>query len=84
MVWEGKPAVGTVQLLLMWLVTEAVWWIIKVIICVDAKQPKTFSFKEVECSAIAKSITWPESNWAWISFAEGRMPQEQALLAMIS
>ena len=34
------------------------------------------------CNANAKSITWPESDWALISLAEdkteGKMPQEQA------
>ncbi len=38
--------------------------------------------KEVDCYAMAKSITWPESDWACISLAEdkteGKMPQEQA------
>ena len=35
-----------------------------------------------EFYAMAKSITWPESDWACISLAEGqtegKMPQEQA------
>ncbi len=46
------------------------------------KQPKSFEGKEVDCYAMAKSITWPESDWACISLAEdkteGKMPQEQA------
>lgn len=41
------------------------------------KQPKSF-FKG---KAMAKSITWPESDWACVSLAEdkteGKMPQEQ-------
>ena len=44
------------------------------------KQPNFLS--EVECYAMAKTITWPESDWACISLAEdkteGKMPQEQA------
>ncbi len=46
------------------------------------KQPKSFEGKELDCYAMAKSITWPESDWACISLAEdkteGKMPQEQA------
>ncbi len=46
------------------------------------KQPKSFWREEVDCYAMAKSITWPESDWACISLAkdktEGKMPQEQA------
>ncbi len=46
------------------------------------KQPRVFEGKEVYCYAMAKSITWPESDWACISLAkdkiEGKMPQEQA------
>ncbi len=46
------------------------------------KQPRVFEGKEVDCYAMAKSITWPESDWACISLAkdktEGKMPQEQA------
>ncbi len=41
-----------------------------------------FEGKEVDCYAMAKSIAWPESDWACISLAEdkteGKMPQEQA------
>ncbi len=43
---------------------------------------RVFEGKEVDCYAMAKSITWPESDWACISLAEdkteGKMPQEQA------
>ena len=43
---------------------------------------RVFKGKEVECSAMAKSITWPESDWTCISLAEdkteGKMPKEQA------
>ncbi len=43
---------------------------------------RVFEGKEVYCYAMAKSITWPESDWACISLAEdkteGKMPQEQA------
>ncbi len=46
------------------------------------KQPKSSWGKEADCYAMAKSITWPESDWACISLAEdkteGKMPQEQA------
>ncbi len=43
---------------------------------------RVFEGKEVDCYAMAKSITWPESDWACISLAEdkteGKMAQEQA------
>ncbi len=43
---------------------------------------RVFEGKEVDCYAMAKSITWPESDWACISLAEdkteGKKPQEQA------
>ncbi len=52
------------------------------------KQPKSFEGKEVDCYAMAKSITWPESDWACISLAkdktEGKMPQEQAGLKRVA
>ncbi len=46
------------------------------------KQQRVFEGKAVDGYAMAKSITWPESDWACISLAEdkteGKMPQEQA------
>ncbi len=37
------------------------------------KQPRVFEGKEVDCYAMAKSITWPESDWACISLAEDKL-----------
>ncbi len=33
---------------------------------------RVFEGKEVDCYAMAKSITWPESDWACISLAEDK------------
>ncbi len=34
---------------------------------------RVFEGKEVDCYAMAKSITWPESDWACISLAEDKL-----------
>lgn len=43
---------------------------------------RLFQVSKVECTAVAKLMTWPESNWACILFAEGKnedkISQEQA------
>ena len=111
--WRGHVWLPMVlvplYLLMMWLLTKAVGWILKCfgkynllifsqmlqnsldgdLQCrwtmtrsILQKKPKNFEGKEVECYAMPKSITLPESNWACISLAEdktkGKMPQEQA------
>ncbi len=51
------------------------------------KQPKSFEGKEVDCYAMAKSITWPESDWACISLAgdktEGKCPKNKQELKTV-
>ncbi len=49
---------------------------------------RVFEGKEVDCYAMAKSITWPESDWACISLAEdkteGKMPQNKQELKTVA
>ncbi len=49
---------------------------------------RVFEGKEVDCYAMAKSITWPESDWACISLAEdkteGKMPKNKQELKTVA
>ncbi len=49
---------------------------------------RVFEGKEVDCYAMAKSITWPESDWACISLAEtklkGKCPKNKQELKTVA